>query len=42
MVDQIRGDSDYYKINLSKYRTGIYILEYISNFDLAQIRTKFL
>ena len=41
LVDQLRGDSDYYKINLSKYRTGIYILEYISNFDLAPIRTKF-
>ena len=41
LVDQFRGDSDYYKINLSKYRTGIYILEYISNFDLAPIRTKF-
>ena len=41
LVDQFNGYSDYYKIHLSKYRTGVYILEYISNFDLAPIKTKF-
>ena len=41
LIDQLNGNSDYYKINLSKYRTGIYILEYISNFDLPSIKTKF-
>ena len=41
LVDQFNCSTDYYKINLSKYKTGIYILEYISNFDLPSIKTKF-
>jgi choice-of-anchor B domain-containing protein len=41
LVDQFNCSTYYYKINLSKYKTGIYILEYISNFDSPSIKTKF-
>ena len=42
LLDSFHSTSDYFKIeNLSIYKSGVYFLSYISNFDSEVIRVKF-
>lgn len=41
LIDQFYLYNDYFRINLSKYSTGLYLIEYRSNFDLNSFTTKF-
>ena len=40
-VDELKGNSDYLKIDLSNYSSGVYVLEYISNIELFTTNNKF-
>ena len=41
LVDQFYVNKEYQRIDLSKYSTGLYLIEYRSNFDSNTFNIKF-
>ena len=41
LVDQFYVNKEYQRIDLSKYSTGLYLIEYRSNFDFNTFNVKF-